>query len=820
MAKSKKRRTNKMSTQDLFNIKDIRNGYIETKDGRYIKILEFTPINFHLRSAREKRNIIYGFASWLKIAPIKMQFKVYTKGADVTKHIKKIEEMIEKESDEACKMLQEDYLKLLINTGMQRGLQRKFLLIFEYIPMRREDDEQYILTEINATAKTIENYLRLCGNDVVKHEDENVFLLETFYDIVCRDRDRLSLTDKISLLAADAEARGVDPNLMTIADMIAPKELEVHSSYLIADGTYYSFIYVPSKGYKTSVMGGWTSPFLNLGEGIDLDIFLEKKDKRQMRDRVSRSIRINRVKIKKTSTANEDHDNLMGALQSAYFIKDGLANGEDFYYMNTLITITANSEDEMHRKISHVKDMLVSRDMEGNFYRLNSLACFQSVLPLCHIDSKLFARSKRNVLTYGAASSYLFTAFEMSDEDGILMGVNKHNGSLCMLDLFNTKLYKNANVSILGTSGAGKTYLLNLMASRMRMHDIQVFILSPLKGHEFLRVCRGIGGEFIKISAGSPNCVNVLDIRKVDKSGEAEVDGEVYGASDSILARKIQKLETFFSMVIPDMNYEEKQLMDEALVTTYREKGITHDNDSLIDKVENGIEVYKKMPILGDLHEVLTRSNDTKRLATILNRYVNGSVQSFNGQTNVDLDNKYVVFDVSELSNDLLPIGMFVALDYIWDKAKEDRTKRKAIFMDEVWKLIGSGGNALTAQYVLEIFKIIRGYGGAAIAATQDINDFLSLDDGKYGKGIINACKTKIVLQLESDEAERVEDILDLSEYETMEISRYERGEGMIMANGNNIPVDVVSTDMEFELITTDRAALEQIIERRRGKNV
>lgn len=260
--------------------------------------------------------------------------------------------------------------------------------------------------------------------------------------------------------------------------------------------------------------------------------------------------------------------------------------------------------------------------------------------------------------------------------------------------------------------------------------------------------------------------------------------------------------------------------MDEALVTTYREKGITHDNESLIDKVENGIEVYKKMPILGDLHEVLTRSNDTRRLATILNRYVNGSVQSFNGQTNVDLDNKYVVFDVSELSNDLLPIGMFVALDYIWDKAKEDRTKRKAIFMDEVWKLIGSGGNALTAQYVLEIFKIIRGYGGAAIAATQDINDFLSLDDGKYGKGIINACKTKIVLQLESDEAERVEDILDLSEYETMEISRYERGEGMIMANGNNIPVDVVSTDMEFELITTDRAALEQIIERRRGKNV
>lgn len=259
------------------------------------------------------------------------------------------------------------------------------------------------------------------------------------------------------------------------------------------------------------------------------------------------------------------------------------------------------------------------------------------------------------------------------------------------------------------------------------------------------------------------------------------------------------------------MSYEEKQLLDEALVQTYAQKGITHQNESLDD----GYGGYVEMPILGDLHTVLLKNSETKRLANILNRLVNGSAKTFNQQTNVNLSNKYTVLDISELSGDLLTVGMFVALDYIWDVAKADRTKEKAIFLDELWQLIGANSNKLAAEFVLEIFKIIRGYGGSAICATQDLNDFFALENGKYGKGIINNAKTKIILNLEEDEAARVQDILKLSETELMNITHFERGNGLISTNSNNVTVEFRASELEKELITTDRAELQAIIDRK-----
>ena len=257
------------------------------------------------------------------------------------------------------------------------------------------------------------------------------------------------------------------------------------------------------------------------------------------------------------------------------------------------------------------------------------------------------------------------------------------------MDIFNSAVYRNANIAIVGTSGAGKTFTMQLMALRMRRKGIQVFIIAPLKGHEFLRACKNIGGEFIQISPASKNCINIMEIRKTDKSADEIIDGGHIEKSE--LAKKIQSLHIFFSLLIPDMTHEEKQLLDEALVKTYALKGITHDNKTLADKAD--LNKYKEMPVLGDLYNILISNASTERLGHILNRLVHGSAGTFNQQTNVNLDNKYTVFDISELSGDLLPVGMFTVLDYVWDKAKEDRTAEKAIYVDEMWQLIGSGGN-------------------------------------------------------------------------------------------------------------------------------
>ena len=324
------------------------------------------------------------------------------------------------------------------------------------------------------------------------------------------------------------------------------------------------------------------------------------------------------------------------------------------------------------------------------------------------------------MLTSAAASCYPFTSYEMSDENGILLGVNKHNNSLVIVDIFNSRVYKNANMAILGTSGAGKTFTMQLMALRMRRKGTQVFIIAPLKGHEFLRACRNVGGEFISISPASKQCINIMEIRRTDQTANAIIDGGIN--ENSILAKKIQQLHIFLASLIPDMSHEEKQLLDEALIRTYSMKGITHENESLIDPDDPSR--YRTMPLLEDVYNILMEAPETKRMGNILNRLVHGSAKTFNQQTNVDLSNPYTVLDISELTGELLTVGMFLVLDFVWDKAKEDRTKEKAIFIDEIWQLVGAGSNSLAAEFCLEIFKIIRGYGGAAIAATQDLNDF------------------------------------------------------------------------------------------------
>ena len=811
---SKKGKTMKkpVDIESYLEIDKIENGVVFTRDGRYLKVIEIEPINFLLRSAREQRNIIYSFVSYLKIAPVKMQFKVIAKKADLNKHLNQVNEEMRNETDERCKAQQLDYIRFIKQIGTKEAVSRRFFLIYEYEPfmLNRKDDLNEMISNLKTVERSVKNYLFQCGNEVVEHADENEFLTDVFYNLLNRTSHD-SLEDRVKDVVERKVEEGdnldeISPNVFYSPEMID----FTHMDYLIIDGTFVTYMYIPSDGYKSHVVAGWMSLLVNAGEGIDVDFFVTKQPKDKIQFKLGQQIRINRSKIKEASDTNTDFDDLEGAIRSGYFLKDGLANNEDFYYMNILVTVTARNKVELEWRVNEMKKLMISQDITIKPFNFHQEEAFRMTLPTLHHEKNLYEKSKRNVLTTGVASCYPFTSFEISDDNGILLGVNKHNNSLVIVDIFNSKKYKNANMAILGTSGAGKTFTMQLMALRMRRKNIQVFILAPLKGHEFHRACKNIGGEFIQISPASSNCINIMEIRKTDNTANELLDGPIL--DKSLLAGKIQRLHIFFSLLIPDMSYEEKQLLDEAMVATYAKKGITHQNETLDD----GFGGYVEMPVLGDLYEVLLEKKETKRMANILNRLVNGSAKTFNQQTNVNLDNKYTVLDISELSGDMLTVGMFVALDYVWDKAKEDRTKEKAIFLDELWQLIGASSNKLAAEFVLEVFKIIRGYGGSAICATQDLNDFFSLDGGKYGKGIINNAKTKVILNLEEDEAARVQDILKLSETELMNITHFERGNGLISTNSNNVTVEFRASEFETELITTDRAELQSILKRRR----
>ena len=804
---------------------------METTDGRYIKILEIEPINFMLRSSEEQFNILSSFASWLKISPMKLQFKSITRKADSDKHIAMLRQEMASEDNEQCKTLSEDYIRLIKDVGSREALTRRFFLIYQYEAIGRNESDDYskIYSMLMTAEQNARAYFLQCGNNILQPKNPDLATAEILYMFFnrrsCVDEPFSDRANRVVVDAMAAKNRviGVDPvPHIPISHFIAPRGLDLtHHNFIIMDGRYYCFLFIKANGYPNTVRGGWMSSLINAGEGIDIDVHLSRENRSKTIDKVAQRIRLNRTKLKGMQDTSTDYEELANSIQSGYYIKNGIANhNEDLFYMSVFVTISAKTYEELLWRKQQMVDMLKSMDMYLSECRFQQEEALRSVMPFLQVSPKLLKKSQRNVLTSGAASTYMFTSFEMSDDSGVLLGVNRHNNSLCIVDLFNTKINKNANLTMCGTSGAGKTFTLQLLALRMRMRGIQCYIIAPIKGHEFKRACSKIGGEFIKIAPGSPHCINVMEIRHTI-SPEMELIDEVdYNDMDSMLARKIQQLMIFFSLLIPDMSNEEEQMLDEALIKTYNEFGITHDNNSLYADSNVFPPKLKKMPILGDLHKHLLENPMTARVAAIVSRFVTGSAQSFNRQTNVDLTNKYIVLDLSELKGKLLPVGMMIALDYVWDNIKADRTKKKAIMIDEIWQLIGASSNKMAAEFCLEIFKVIRGYGGAAIAATQDLSDFFSLDDGKYGRAIINNSKNKIILNLEQDEAQYVKDVLKLTRTEVRSITQFERGEALIHSNNNKVPVVIKASKQEQEMITTDRAELEAILRKRQQQNI
>lgn len=825
--KAGKRKPEKLSfTQDFIPIKNLEHGIIETTDGRYIKILEIEPINFMLRSEEEQYEIICSFASWLKISPVHLQFKSITRKADSDKHIAMLRKEMETEESEQCKKLSEGYIRLIKDVGSREALTRRFFLIFRYEELRRNENSDYgqICSTLLTAEQNARAYFMQCGNNILQPKDPDEATAEILYMFFnrrsCVEEPFHSRVDRIVLdtMAAKNKVIGIDliPHIR-MAHFIAPRGIDLtHRNYIIMDGLYYSFLYIKGNGYPNKVRAGWMSSLINAGEGIDVDVFLRRENRSKTIDKVAQRIRLNRTKLKSMQDTSTDYEELAGSIQAGYFIKQGIANyNEDLFYMSVFVTVSARTYEELMWRKQQMTDMLKSMDMYVSDCSFQQEDALRTVMPFLQISPKLEKKSKRNVLTSGAASTYMFTSFEMSDDTGVLLGINRHNNSLCIVDLFDTKKNKNANLNLLGTSGAGKTFTMQLLALRMRMRGIQCYIIAPIKGHEFRRACNRIGGQFIKIAPGSPHCINIMEIRHTISPEMELIDELDYSEMDSLLAQKIQQLMIFFSLLIPDMTNEEEQMLDEALIRTYGKFGITHDNDSVYEDRNAVPPKMKTMPILGDLHEELQKNEMTKRIAVIVSRFVTGSAQSFNQQTNVDLSNKYIVLDLSELKGKLLPVGMMIALDYVWDKIKSDRTKKKAIMIDEIWQLIGAGSNRMAAEFCLEIFKIIRGFGGAAISATQDLSDFFGLEDGRYGRAIINNSKNKIILNLEPDEAEFVRDTLKLTKTEIHSITRFERGEALICSNNSKVPVIIKASKEEQEMITTDRAELEAILKER-----
>ena len=268
---------------------------------------------------------------------------------------------------------------------------------------------------------------------------------------------------------------------------------------------------------------------------------------------------------------------------------------------------------------------------------------------------------------------------------------------------------------------------------------------------------------------------------------------------DSVLADKISRLIIWYSLQKRDLSDEDRNYLDTSLVECYRRYGITFNNTSVLN--EDGS--FREMPVLADWYDVLQESADTRHLAVVLARYVTGSASAMGSRNEIDLDNKYIVIDTSGMPDDLLLPGIFWATDIANDLISGAGGQLSALISDELWSLVGANSNPLAAGYIQEMVKTIRGLGGIAITSTQGMQDLFSLDNGKYGKGILDSSRIKIVMQMEEQEARLIQNVLNLSEEEVRQITRFRRGEGLLCIGYNHVPIAFYATQKEYDAITT-----------------
>ena len=605
------------------------------------------------------------------------------------------------------------------------------------------------------------------------------------------------------------------PGATTLRDILAPASANLtNKNYVVVDGVFHAYLYITGYGYSTTVGNGWLAPLVEAGEGVNLNFTIRRIPKEKILPKIAQATMVNRSRMRDVGDTRQDYEEIDSAISSGLYLKDAMnRSSEEFYYMHTIIEVTADDADTLEQRAGAVETLCTSVDLFCRRCDYRHREAFLSCLPVLQLDPDIERKSKRNALTSGVAAAFPFSSYEICDQTGILLGINQHNRSVCMPDIFDAAKYSNANMFIMGMSGAGKTFLLQLIALRFREQRTRVIIIAPLKGFEFRPLCEAVGGKYIKLSPSSPDCINIMEIRRTT----LDVDSEIRALDkrdDSLLADKIATLHVFFSL-LKTLTEEEKSYLDTVLVDCYARFGITFDNDSIFH--EDGSR--KTRPALSDLYEDLQEHPETKAIAVSLHRFVKGSAASLGKETNVDLDNPYIVIDISESPKDLRNLIMFIATSTSWDICKSNLLEKTVLMLDELWNLIGASSNPMAADYVLEIFKIIRGLGGAALGSTQDLSDCFALQDGKYGKAILNACRTKIVLQLEEDEAKTVQKYLALSDEETMQVIRNQRGQGLLCIGENRIGVTFHSSRKEYDLITTSRADLQAQAEQRKVRN-
>jgi len=566
------------------------------------------------------------------------------------------------------------------------------------------------------------------------------------------------------------------PSKQDIINVIAPAGLEVNPSYLKI-GDYYAktfFIFT----YPRYLASSWFSPVINLPKMMDISIFvyptdtalalknlrkkvaqieaelIEKQEKGQVRDPL-------------LETAYNDVENLRDALQQAR---------EKLFEVGVYITIYAPTIEELNKLENELNSIIESKLVYTKNALFRQLEGFDSVLPLC--QDKLDIRTPLNS---GPASSFFpFISPDLSSEKGILYGVNMHNNSLIIFDRFSLE---NANAVVFAKSGSGKSYATKLEILRTLMMGTDVIVIDP--EDEYKNLANAVGGSYFKISLTSPNHINPLDIPIIP---EDEDPADVFKSH-------ILNLTGLLRLMLGSITPEQDALLDRVITDTYASRDITAENFGQK-------ELYP--PLLGDLQTVLQNTEGGRELAIRLDKFVHGSYAGFtNAPTNVDMNNRLIVFSIRDLEEELRPIAMYIILNFVWNLIRS-KLKRRIMVIDEAWWMMKYKDSA---SFLFGLVKRCRKYYLGVTTITQDVADFLN---SEYGRPIINNSAIQLLLKQAPANIELIAKTFNLTEAEKALLLEANIGEGLFFAGLKHVAIKIISSYTEDQIITTNP---EQILE-------
>ena len=551
--------------------------------------------------------------------------------------------------------------------------------------------------------------------------------------------------------------------------------------YIEIDGMFFSSLLIIN--YNRIFQELIFKNILETNENILISIYIEKNNQYKIIKEIAKNIGNTTVDLEKINNSRIDIDIAKSSLEDAKYIRREMQlNNQQLLYFYTYITTYSKNKEELKNQINKIEEILQNSGLKSKKSYFRQEQTILANLPLNKNNYDIKRAVKRNILTDGIKGTYPFITSTIYDEQGILYGTDINSNSLIIIDKFDREKYKNSNTCIFGSSGSGKSYFTKIQILRNYILNINQYIIDPEREYE--KISKSLNGSLIKIGPASKTYINIFDIRE-DSLEENE---------EGYLATKLNKLIGFFKLIFKEITEEERTELENKIIKVYKNKNIDFNDNSLFKN--NKFKTNTDMPILEDLYKELNKKMQKK-----IEPFITGSLKCFNNYTNIELNNKLIIGDIYELGEENIQYGMYIFIELFWDKIKKDRNSRKIIYLDEIWRLIGVTSNKETASFIYKIFKTIRKYGGGATAITQDVSDLFSLEEGAYGKSILNNSELKLFFSLEEENIKTLEKYVDINQKEKIEIKSLRKGECLFFVGKDHILTKINSDKFEQELI-------------------